>query len=115
MNSKRLKPKEDRLKLRRMKILSDFLKLGMHLRGSICTLKRPCIRKRCARCKKGKNHPTVYLSLKQRGKTTLVYLPAKIQPTVKKYIKHGEQVKILLDKLMECNIELLRREIKKIT
>lgn len=51
------------------------------LAGCITIGRRPCAyprRKRCAACRKGKKHPTVYYALHRKGKTTTVYLPTAL-------------------------------------
>lgn len=49
--------------------------------GSLVTIRRKCGKPNC-HCAKGEGHLTTYLSIKQEGKTRMVYVPPALRPLI---------------------------------
>lgn len=102
----------NKLYAKKFKLWKQLLDYGDFMRGSMVTLKRPCTYKGCTRCQKGIKHPTTYHSISRKSKTTLIYLPKHIQPTVKRLIDNYRKVASLMDQISEVTIKVVRLRIK---
>lgn len=96
----------------RFRLFRQLLRYSAFIRGSMVELKRPCIYKKCKKCKSGKKHPTVYYSISRKNKTTLIYLPRDIQPIVKKLIDNYHKVISIIDQMSEVSIKMVKLRIK---
>jgi len=79
-------------------------------RGSLVTLRRKCGKPSC-RCAKGEGHPAKYLSMKESGKTRLVYVgageEAAFATTNERYREFRER-RVAIAKLSQQVLELIR-------
>ena len=82
------------------------------LRGSLVAMRRTCGGKNC-RCLKGGayRHRSLYLSLRVRGKPSLIYIPAEWEDRVREWTGRYAEVREMLERLsMACLDRLKRRE-----
>lgn len=82
------------------------------LRGSLVTMRRTCGGKNC-RCLKGKayRHRSLYLGLRLRGKTRMVYIPAEWEDRVRDWTGRYAEAREMLERLsMSCLERLRQRE-----
>jgi len=105
--------KEDRpvmaeLAKRRFALWREVMGVGDFVRGSVVVLRRPCTYERCRLCREGKRHPATYLSLKEKGKTRLVYLPKRLVAEARQWVGEWRRLDGLLVEMSKTNVELLR-------
>jgi len=93
---------------RRFLLWRDVVQAGDFVRGSVVVLRRPCVRKTCGRCRSGEKHPATYLSVKEKGKTRLVYLPKGWVAQAKGWTAEWRRLAGLLGEMSRVNVELLR-------
>lgn len=78
-------------------------------RGSLVTLRRKCGKPNC-RCATGEGHPTKYLSIKEEGKTRMVYIPSaaelRVAEEAESY-RRLRQERATLAKLAQRSLELI--------
>ena len=80
--------------------LKDFQPKGPVLAATLVLVNRRCGRVGC-HCKKGKGHPTQYLTCKQEGKTRCVYVPRDLLPKVRLWIQEHRRLKKLAQHLSQ--------------
>lgn len=93
---------------RRFSLWRDVVKAGDFVRGSVTVLRRPCIRAGCRLCREGKRHPATYLSLKEKGRTRLIYLPKGLVSQAKAWVSEWRRLDELLRQMSKTNAEMLR-------
>lgn len=78
-------------------------------RGSLVTVLRKCGKPNC-RCATGEGHPTKYLSIKEEGKTRMVYIPSaaelRVAEEAESY-RRLRQERATLAKLAQRSLELI--------
>lgn len=108
------KPEEDprramgELVKERFQLWREVVQAGDFIRGSVTVLRRPCVYPNCRRCQKGERHPATYLSLKERGKTKMIYLPKGWVAEARAWTKEWRRLEELLGRLSRANAEILR-------
>jgi len=98
----------DELFVRRLELWQKLIRAGDVARGSVVVLRRPCTRKGCRRCAAGERHPATYLGYRQAGKLHWLYLPAKLIPRAKEWVRNYRAMERLLAEVSETNIGILR-------
>ena len=77
-NRSKLRQRLRRLEQARSAYVQQILdERGPVRRGSFVTLRRKCGKPNC-HCATGEGHPASYLSLKEQGRTRMIYLPADL-------------------------------------
>ena len=99
---------QDELYVRRLQLWHKVISAGDVVRGSVVVLRRPCTRRNCRRCASGERHPATYLGYRQRGKLHWVYLPAKLVPRAKAWVKNYRELEAILQELSQTNVAILR-------
>ena len=82
---------------------------GLLRRGAFVTLERKCGKPNC-RCATGEGHPAKYLSIKQAGRTRMVYVPAHLELRVSEQAgryRRFRKARALLAKLSKHSLELI--------
>ena len=77
------------------------------VRASVVVTRKPCIRKGCAHCKKGRKHPFSYLTIKTKGKTQVRYLPKRLIPLALKQVKNYQKTKGIAERMSKLWLEEL--------
>jgi hypothetical protein len=79
------------------------------LAGSLVEQTRRCGKPGC-RCAGGEPHgPYAYFAPRTRGRGRLRYVPAPLVEVVRRYLRRGEQVDVVLAEISAINVELLAR------
>ena len=76
------------------------------IRGSIVRVARSCGKPSC-RCRTGPKHRAIYISKSYRGRTRMIYIPPKSQKDAIKLVQNYQRLKVVIDRVSECNIALL--------
>ena len=79
------------------------------MRGSLSIMARKCGKPTCACATTDHRHPARYLSLKQDGRTRLVYVSAEQEEEVRLALHRGRKLLALLDALTEVNRQLFEQ------
>jgi hypothetical protein len=98
----------DDLAKKRFKIWREVVTVGDFVRGSVVVLRRPCTRENCRLCREGKRHPATYLSMKEKGRTQLVYLSKKRVAQARQWVREWKRLAKLLQEMSKTNAEVLR-------
>lgn len=93
---------------KRFGLWRDVVQSGDFVRGSVVVLRRPCTYRGCRLCREGKKHAATYLSLKEKGRTTLVYLPKRLVGNAKRWVGEWRRLDELLKEMSRTNVEVLR-------
>jgi len=93
---------------KRFKIWRDVVGVGDFVRGSVVVLRRPCTRPTCRVCESGRRHPATYLSMKEKGRTRLVYLPKERVSHARAMVREWKRLEKLLLEMSKTNAEILR-------
>ncbi len=93
---------------RRFSLWREVVQAGDFVRGSVTVLRRPCTYARCRLCREGKRHPATYLSLKEKGRTRLIYLPKGLVTQAKAWVAEWRRLEDLLRQMSKTNAEMLR-------
>lgn len=93
---------------RRFSLWRDVVKAGDFVRGSVTVLRRPCTYKGCRLCREGVRHPATYLSLKEKGRTRLIYLPKRLVAQAKAWVAEWRRLDELLREMSKTNASMLR-------
>jgi hypothetical protein len=100
---------------RRFGLWREVVRAGDFVRGSVVMLRRPCTYRGCRLCREGKKHPATYLSLKEKGRTTLVYLPKRLVEEAKRWVGEWRRLDELLREMSRTNVEVLRLLAKRVS
>jgi len=92
----------------RFRLWRDVVRAGDFVRGSVVVLRRPCTRGTCQLCREGKRHPATYLSMKEKGRTRLIYLPKEVVGEAKRWVEEWRRLEGLLGQMSRTNGEILR-------
>lgn len=76
------------------------------LKGSLCEVRKPCIRPNCPACARGDKHPAFILSFTENGRRRCMYVPAELVPLLQEGLENGRKLETLLS---EVGPRLLRR------
>ncbi len=81
-NRSQLRQRLGRLEQARSAYIQQILdERGPLRRGSFVTLRRKCGKPNC-HCATGEGHPASYLSLKEQGRTRMIYIPADLEARI---------------------------------
>lgn len=84
----------------------QLLLLWPALKGSLCEVRKPCIRPNCPACARGDKHPAFIFSFTEKGRRRCMYVPAELVPLLQEGLKNGRKLEALLS---EVGPMLLRR------
>jgi len=99
------------MELELKKATSHLAKLvygGNYIRGNAVTMKRVCGNSRCRCATQDKKHISLYLCRKQDKKTSMTYVPVRLEEDMQKKIDNYHKIKELLEKVSELNYEQLK-------
>jgi hypothetical protein len=97
------------LRSRRSALARQLPDVAAAIRGSLSTQRRRCGREGC-RCASGQLHgPYVYLSVRRRGRSRLLYVPAEVAEEVGLRIRLTAEIEATLAEISAINLELLGR------
>lgn len=84
----------------------QLLSLWPALKGSLCQVRKPCIRPNCPACARGDKHPAFILTFTQKGRRRCMHVPAELVPLLREGLENGRKLEALLT---EAGPLLLRR------
>lgn len=93
---------------KRFGLWREVVRAGDFVRGSVVVLRRPCTYAGCRLCREGKKHAATYLSLKEKGRTRLVYLPKRVVGDAQRWVGEWRRLDELLQEMSRTNVEVLR-------
>lgn len=93
---------------RRFALWRQAIQAGDFVRGSVVVLRRPCTRAGCRLCREGPRHPATYLSLKEKGRTRLIYLPKGLVAQARQWVQEWRRLEDLLRQMSRTNADMLR-------
>ena len=93
---------------RRFTLWRQVIQAGDFVRGSVVVLRRPCTHAGCRLCRAGQRHPATYLSLKEKGRTRLIYLPKGLVGQAKQWVAEWRRLEELLRQTTQTNAQMLR-------
>lgn len=100
---------------KRFGLWREVVRAGDFVRGSVVVLRRPCTYRGRRLCREGKKHPATYLSLKEKGRTTLAYLPKRLVEEAKRRVGEWRRLDELLREMSRTNVEVLRLLAKRVS
>lgn len=83
-----------------------LLPLWPALKGSLCEVRKPCIRPNCPACARGDKHPAFIFTFTEKGRRRCMYVPAQLVPLLQEGLENGRKLEALLS---EIGPMLLRR------
>ena len=93
---------------KRFTIWRDVVGVGDFVRGSVVVLRRPCTHPTCRVCQSGRRHPATYLSMKEKGRTRLIYLPKERVAHARAMVGEWKRLERLLLEMSKTNAQILR-------
>jgi hypothetical protein len=105
----------DELFVRRLELWQRLIRVGDVARGSVVVLRRPCTRSGCRRCASGERHPATYLGYRRAGKLHWLYLPVRLVPRAKEWVKNYRAMEQVLAEVSATNVEILRHWAKEMS
>lgn len=80
------------------------------LRGSLVHMQRTCGKKNC-HCQQGQKHPALCLAIRVGNRRKMIYIPAALEDTVRRWVQTGQEVDGLLEAIsQECLETLLAKK-----
>ena len=104
----RQESKVNELFARRLELWQKLIRVGDIARGSVVILRRPCTRKGCRKCASGERHPASYLGYRQGGKDRWLYLPKRLIPRAKEWVRNYRDLEKVLREVSLTNVAILR-------
>jgi hypothetical protein len=86
--------------------LKELAGLWPLAKGSLAEVRKPCIRPNCPACRSGRKHPAMMFSFARRGKRVCRYVPAELEPLLRRALANGRRLE---QRLVELGEELLLR------
>ena len=74
------------------RFMNKVVNLWPVAKGSLCKVRKPCIRPNCNACKKGIKHPAFMFSWTENGKRRCMYVSREFVPVIRKAIKNGRRL-----------------------
>ncbi|MFH1753959.1 MAG: DUF6788 family protein [Candidatus Omnitrophota bacterium] len=81
-------------------------KIAKIMKGSIVIVKRYCGKPNC-RCRRGFKHRSLYVSLTDKGKQRLVYIPRRSEEKTRRLIANYRDLKTVVEKISRLNVSLM--------
>ena len=80
------------------------------LRGSLVVMHRKCGKPGC-HCEDGEKHASLYLAVRVGKKRTMIYIPQRLEKSVRQWVENGQQINELLDFVsQQCLEQLLEQK-----
>lgn len=93
---------------KRFELWRQVVQAGDFVRGSVVVLRRPCTYRNCRLCRDGKRHPATYLSVKEKGRTRLIYLPKGLIAQAREWVAQWRRLEEWLGEMSRSNAQMLR-------
>jgi hypothetical protein len=90
--------------------LAQLISEQPFLRGSLQQRARSCGKPTC-RCNKGQLHRSLYLATRHKGRRVLLYVPRRLEETVRLWVRNGRSLSQQLEDLHQIQLDgLLQRK-----
>ena len=76
--------------------------------GSLVTMVRTCGNPNC-RCARGEKHVSLYLSVREKGRRKMIYIPSEWEATVRSWVQAYRETQRGLEVLSEASLARWRR------
>jgi hypothetical protein len=93
----------------RRRFLAELARRWPLAKGSLCEVRKPCIRPRCAACARGEKHPAFLFTFREQGRQRCLYVPRELVPRLRRAIENGRWMEAQLVRLGVQLIEAHRR------
>lgn len=65
--------------------------------GTVAEVRKPCMRKNCARCARGEKHPSfIYVYSDENGRRRCMHVPRELVPELRRRLENGKAITRLL-------------------
>ena len=81
--------KSDKLTKELERFQNKAVNLWPVAKGSLCEVRKPCIRPNCKSCATGIKHPAFMFSWTENGKRRCMYVSREFVPVIRRAIKNG--------------------------
>jgi len=88
----------------------QLLSLWPALKGSLCQVRKPCIRPNCPACARGDKHPAFILSFTEKGRRRCMYVPGELVPFLEQALENGRKLEALLSEIGPMLLRRFREE-----
>jgi len=78
--------------------------------GSLCEVRKPCIRPNCHACAKGLKHPAYIFTYREGGRQRCMYVPVDLVPLMRQAIANGRHLEQRLRQMGRALIESYRQK-----
>lgn len=75
--------------------------------GSLVTMSRVCGNPRCKCVLKGEKHVSLYLSIREKGKRKMIYVPSELESQVRLRVEKYQQCQKLMEKISQHTLDRL--------
>ncbi len=93
---------------------SDFqrqiLALWPALKGSLCQVRKPCIRPNCSACACGDKHPAFIFTFSDKGRRRCMHVPVELVPFLQEGLENGRKLEALLNQAGPLLLRRFRQE-----
>lgn len=89
---------------------TQILALWPALKGSLCEVRKPCIRPNCPACACGDKHRAFILAFSEKGRRRCMYVPAELVPLLQEGLENGRKLDSLLTEMGPKLLRAYRQE-----
>jgi hypothetical protein len=79
-------------------------------KGSLCEVRKPCIRPQCPACAAGRKHRAFLFTYREAGRTRCLYVPADLVPILRQAVCNARELEQCLSKLGRKLVESHRQQ-----
>lgn len=88
--------------------LRAFPGTGQLLAATLVETRISCARPGCRLCRRGRGHPTRFVTFSRKGRTVTVYVPKDDLEEVRAWVQEHGRVKALVREISDLSVELLK-------
>ncbi len=96
------------LHAQRNKLISRISKLTPWIEGTVVNTTRICGKKNCACHGGGSQHPVMYMTWKESGKTISLYVPKGLEAEVSKWALNYKKLKEMIREISNIQKDIVR-------
>ena len=94
-------------------LLEKVSRLWPAVQGSLSEVRKPCIRKDCAACRRGDKHAATIFTYWQEGKQRCMYVPQGMVARMRQALRNGRELEGMMKELGPYLIKEYRRKQKR--
>jgi hypothetical protein len=96
------------LQIKRQTLLRQLQNLGPWIEGTLVATTRKCGKEGCACHHNGPQHPVLFITWKEAGKTISLYIPRQLESTVKEWTQNYKKLKALIRQVSDVQKQIVR-------